>query len=163
MAAASIPAAARQRPGTQLVLRSPPPTLPPRPPRPTMAQTLAWMTPPNPFLRRQHARYGDVFTVGLRSGERFVVLAHPDAVKEVFTGDAEVLRAGEGNRVLLPVLGKHSVLLLDGAEHLRERKLLLPPFHGERMQRYREIMVEATEREVATWTPGEPVQLARDR
>jgi cytochrome P450 len=136
-------------------------TLPPGPPWPTAAQTLAWMTRPKPFLRRMHARHGDVFTVRLRSGERFVVLAHPDAIKEVFTGDPEVLRAGEGNRVLLPVLGAHSVLLLDGDEHLRQRKLLLPPFHGERMQRYREIMVDATEREVATWPAGEPIALAR--
>jgi cytochrome P450 len=118
------------------------------------------MARPKPFLRRMHARHGDVFTVGLRSGETFVVLAHPDAVKEVFTGDPDLLRAGEGNRVLLPVLGRHSVLLLDGPEHLRQRKLLLPPFHGERMQRYREIIEEATEREVATWPAGEPITLA---
>jgi cytochrome P450 family 135 len=135
-------------------------TLPPGPSWPVLAQTAAWMTRPKPFLRRMHARYGDVFTVALRSGETFVVLAHPDAVKEVFTGDPDLLRAGEGNRVLLPVLGKHSVLLLDGAEHLRQRKLLLPPFHGERMQRYAQIIEEAAEREIATWPSGEPLRLA---
>ena len=134
--------------------------LPPGPRWPTLVQTAAWMTRPKPFLRRMHARHGDVFTVGLRSGETFVILAHPDAVKEVFTGDPEILRAGEGNRVLLPVLGRHSVLLLDGAEHLRQRKLLLPPFHGERMQRYREIIEQATERQTATWPAGEPIRLA---
>jgi cytochrome P450 family 135 len=107
-----------------------------------------------------HERYGDVFTIKLRSGENFVILAHPDAVKEVFTGDPDVLRAGEGNRVLLPVLGQHSVLLLDGRQHMRQRKLLLPPFHGERMQRYREIMERATEREVATWGGTTPLALA---
>jgi cytochrome P450 len=135
--------------------------LPPGPPWPTLVQTLAWMTRPKPFLRRARERYGDVFTVQLRSGENFVIISDPDVVKEVFTGDPEIFRAGEGNRVLLPVLGKHSVLLLDGRQHLRQRKLLLPPFHGERMQRYREIMQAATEREVASWTPGEPVQIAR--
>lgn len=135
--------------------------LPPGPSWPPAIQTLAWMTRPKPFLRRAQAQYGDTFTVRLRTGENFVMLADPDAVKQVFTGDPEVLRAGEGNRVLLPLLGKHSVLLLDGREHLRQRKLLLPPFHGERMQRYREIMEEATAREVATWTLGAPVQLAR--
>ena len=134
--------------------------LPPGPSWPVPLQTLAWITRPKPFLRRAHRRYGDVFTVRLRSGENFVMLAHPDAVKEVFTGDPEVLRAGEGNRVLLPVLGSHSVLLLDGPEHLRQRRLLLPPFHGERMQRYREIMEDATTHEVATWTPGQPIRLA---
>ena len=135
-------------------------TLPPGPKWPALAQTAAWMTRPKPFLRRMHERHGDVFTVALRSGETFVVLAHPDAVKEVFTGDPDVLRAGEGNRVLLPVLGRHSVLLLDGAEHLRQRKLLLPPFHGERMQRYRAIIEEAAEREVARWPAGAPIELA---
>jgi cytochrome P450 len=133
---------------------------PPGPPWPVLVQTLAWTTRPKPLLRRMHRRHGDVFTIALQGGERFVVLAHPDLVKQVFTGDPAVLRAGEGNRVLLPVLGSHSVLLLDGADHLRQRKLLLPPFHGERMQRYREIIVEATEREVATWPAGEPLVLA---
>ena len=135
--------------------------LPPGPSWPAAAQTLAWVTRPKPFLRRAHAKYGDTFSIQLRTGENFVMLTDPDAVKQVFTGDPEIFRAGEGNRVLLPLLGRHSVLLLDGKEHLRQRKLLLPPFHGERMQRYREIMVEATAREVATWTPGQPLQLAR--
>jgi cytochrome P450 len=107
-----------------------------------------------------HERYGDVFTVKLRSGENFVILAHPDAVKEVFTGDPDVLRAGEGNRVLLPILGPSSVLLLDGPQHMRQRKLMLPPFHGERMQRYREIIERATEREIATWQATAPLALA---
>ena len=117
------------------------------------------MTRPKPFLRRAHRTYGDVFTMRFY-GDDFVVLAHPDAVKEVFTGDPELLRAGEGNKILLPVLGNNSVLLLDGARHLRQRKLMLPPFHGERMQRYREIIVAATEREVATWRSGEEIALA---
>jgi cytochrome P450 len=135
--------------------------LPPGPPWPSLVQTLAWTTRPKPFLRRARDRFGDMFTVTLRSGENFVMVSDPDVVKEVFTGDPEVFRAGEGNRVLLPVLGKHSVLLLDGKQHLRQRRLLLPPFHGERMQRYRQIIEEATEREIAGWTPGEPVQIAR--
>jgi cytochrome P450 len=123
-------------------------------------QTLGWIARPVPFLRRAHARYGDVFTLRMATGERWVVLAHPDHVREVFTGPADLLRAGEANRILLPVVGRHSVLLLDGPEHLRQRRLLLPPFHGERMQGYRDAMVEATEREVATWAPGEVVRLA---
>jgi cytochrome P450 len=147
--------------GAMLVRGNEGSALPPGPRWPSSVQTLAWMTRPKPFLRRAHERYGDMFSVRLRTGETFVMLADPDAVKQVFTGDPEVFRAGEGNRILLPLLGKHSVLLLDGREHLRQRRLLLPPFHGERMQRYREIMEEETEREVATWRAGEPVQLAR--
>jgi cytochrome P450 len=88
------------------------------------------------------------------------VLAHPDAVREVFTGPPDKLLAGEGNEVLRPVLGPRSVLLLDGPDHLRERRLLLPPFHGERMQRYGELMREVAEREVASWPTGTPFRLA---
>jgi cytochrome P450 len=134
---------------------------PPGPSWPTGAQTVAWVTRPKPFLRRAHERFGDAFTLRLRSGENFVILAHPDAVKEVFTGDPEVFRAGEGNRALLSILGPASVILLDGAEHLRTRRLMLPPFHGERMQRYRAIIEEATRREIAGWRTGEPVRVAR--
>jgi cytochrome P450 family 135 len=135
--------------------------MPPGPPWPVAVQTLAWVTRVKPFLRRARERYGDMFSIRLVSGENFVILADPEAVKQVFTGDPDVFRAGEGNRILLPLLGKHSVLLLDGQDHLRQRRLLLPPFHGERMQRYRQIMEEATEREVAGWRPGEPVRVAR--
>ncbi|HEX8205229.1 MAG TPA: cytochrome P450, partial [Solirubrobacteraceae bacterium] len=135
--------------------------LPHGPPWPTSVQTLAWITRPKPFLRRAHARYGDVFTVKLLSGENFVMFAHPDAVKEILTGDPEVFRAGEGNRALLPVVGSRSVLELDGAEHLQTRRLMLPSFHGERMQSYRAIIEEAAEREVATWHDGEAIPLAR--
>jgi cytochrome P450 len=124
-------------------------------------QTLAWVARPKPFLRRAHERYGDVFTVRLRSGENFVMLAHPDAVKDVFTGDPEVFRAGEGNRALLALVGPASIFLLDGDDHLRARRLMLPPFHGERMQRYATIMEEAALREIARWPAGEPVRVAR--
>ncbi len=134
--------------------------LPAGPRLPTPLQTLGWVVRPAPFLRRAHARYGDVFTIRFVAGERWVVLAHPDHVREVFTGPADVLRAGEANRVLLPIVGRGSTLLLDGAEHLRHRRMLLPPFHGERMQAYRDAMTEATEREVASWRPGEALQLA---
>ena len=130
VAGAAMPAgestARRALTSRAMLVRSDRSALPPGPPWPTLVQTLAWMTRPKPFLRRARERYGDMFTVQLRSGENFVMLADPDVVKEVFTGDPEIFRAGEGNRVLLPLLGKHSVLLLDGKQHLRQRKLLLP-------------------------------------
>jgi len=133
--------------------------LPPGPRMPPAAQTLGWVARPVPFLRRAHARYGDVFTMRMVTGDRWVLLAHPDHVREVFTGPADVLHAGAANRILLPVVGRRSVLLLDGPEHLRQRRLLLPAFHGERLQRYEDAMVAATEREVATWRPGAPLAL----
>jgi cytochrome P450 len=110
-------------------------------------------------MERCQARYGDVFKLEVENGKTWVFFSHPDAIKEIFTGDPRVFRAGEGNVVLLPILGPQSVLLLDEAAHLEQRKLMLPPFHGERMQRYGDLMREIAEREVADWPLGEPFQL----
>ena len=86
-------------------------------------------------------------------------LATPKHVKEVFTGDPQRLPRRRGQRDPAPVLGAHSVLLLDETPHMRQRKLLLPPFHGERMQRYGELMVEIAAREIERWPLGEPFAL----
>ena len=83
-----------------------------------------------------------------------VFVSHPEAVREVFRGDPEVFRAGEGNRILEAALGRKSLLLLDGAEHLAERKLMLPPFHGERMRAYAELIEGIAAREIAGWPQG---------
>src|SRR3954464_6054201 len=87
------------------------------------------------------------------------MLAHPDAVREGFTGDPAVMHAGKANLILRPLVGHASVLLLDGPEHMRQRKLMLPSFHGERMQRYGSVMGEIAEREIARWPVGEPFGL----
>jgi cytochrome P450 len=117
------------------------------------------MARPMPYMERCRRRYGDVFTLRIAQEETWVLLAHPDAVKQVFTGDPAVLHAGKANGILRPWMGDNSVLLLDGPDHLSQRKLLLPPFHGERMQRYGELMTEIAEREVAGWPMGEPLRL----
>ena len=78
----------------------------------------------------------------------------------MFTGDPRIYHAGEGNRVLLPVPGEHSLLLLDERPHMEQRKLLLPPFHGERMQRYGELMAEIAAQEIESWPSGEPYRLS---
>ncbi len=127
---------------------------------PLPAQAAAWFSRPVPFLLRQAAEHGDVFTMRLPQEGPWVTLSHPDAIREVFTGDPSKLLAGEGNEILAPLLGPRSVLLLDGPEHLRERRLLLPPFHGERMQRYGQLMREIAEREIATWPTGTTLPLA---
>jgi len=133
--------------------------LPPGPRQPQYAQALQWLARPLPFMLRQRERFGDVFTFDFIAGFPLVVLADPEDVKTVFTGPPEVMHAGEANAVLGPILGENSVLLLDEGRHLRQRRLLLPPFHGDRMRRYAEIMDEAVEREVATWTEGESMPL----
>lgn len=87
------------------------------------------------------------------------MLSDPADVRAVFTGDPALLHAGEGNQILEPFLGPNSVLLLDDARHLRQRKLMLPPFHGERMQRHVETMAAAARAEVARWPRGTPFAL----
>src|SRR4051794_16017815 len=134
--------------------------LPPGPTAPRAAQTLAWVTRPGPFMWRCRERYGDTFTVRIGSEPTWVFVTRPEHVREVFTGDPHVLHAGEANRILLPFVGPHSVLLLDDEPHLRQRKLLLPPFHGERMRAYAATIREVAEREVAGWRPGTRMQLA---
>ena len=89
-----------------------------------------------------------------------VYVADPALVKQVFTGDPTVFHAGEANTLALgDALGEHSLLTLDEQRHMSQRKLLLPPFHGESVRRYVEVMAEATEREVARWPLGKEIEL----
>jgi len=104
-------------------------------------------------------RYGDVFTLKIAYEGKWVMLADPEAVKQVFTGDPRVFHAGEGNQILAPVLGRNSILVLDEKPHMSQRKLLLPPFHGARMQGYEQTMSEIAEREIASWPSGVPYKL----
>jgi cytochrome P450 len=101
-------------------------------------------------------RYGDCFTLRISPKSAWVLVSDPESIKKVFTGNPEHLRAGEAGAIMRPIVGSQSVLLLDGPSHLRQRKLLLPPFHGDRMRHYGELMREVTEREVATWPSGQP-------
>lgn len=132
---------------------------PPGPRLPAWMQTLLWVLRPTQFLEGCLRRYGDPFTLRLTHVKDLVVLADPAAIKTVFTGDPDRLLAGEGNAVLEPLVGRHSVLLLDGAEHLRHRRLLLPPFHGERLHRYGERMAAIARRELERWPVGVPLAL----
>jgi cytochrome P450 len=111
------------------------------------------------FLERCRRRYGNAVTFATLFDSRFVILFDPDLVRRLFQGPPEQLRAGEANALLGPILGERSVLLLDGAEHLRHRRLLLPPFHGARMQVYEETMRGAADREINAWPIGEPFAL----
>jgi cytochrome P450 len=130
--------------------------LPPGPRRPDPVQSLEYGLDPFGFFGRAHRRYGDVFTVHVVR-EEWVMLADPEAIRELFAHGPDDLDSGEPNRPLRPILGTRNVLLLDGAEHLRRRKLVLPPFHGERMKAYAGIVDAATERELDAWPAGEAV------
>jgi cytochrome P450 len=122
---------------------------------PTIAQTLLWMFRPIPFMEHCRTRHGDIFTVRLPIGGGVVNICDPQLIRTVFADRGDRLRAGEANIVLAPVLGSRSLLLLDGPEHMRQRKLMLPSFHGERMQRYGPLITEITARRVAGWRSGE--------
>jgi cytochrome P450 len=132
--------------------------LPAGPRAPRAAQMAAWLARPLWFASQCRARYGDMFTVKVEQ-RPWVMLSDPAAIREVFTAPADLMHAGDANEILRPMLGPSSVLLLDGAAHMHQRKLMLPAFHGERLQRYREIMVDATERAMADWRPGDALAL----
>jgi cytochrome P450 family 135 len=132
--------------------------LPAGPRAPRAAQMAAWLARPLWFASQCRARYGDTFTVKVEQ-RPWVMLSDPAAIREVFTAPADLMHAGDANEILRPMLGPSSVLLLDGAAHMHQRKLMLPAFHGERLQRYREIMVAATERALSDWRPGDALAL----
>ena len=134
-------------------------SLPPGPRLPSVVQTAAWWTRTVPFLERCRARYGKRFTIRLAQSPPFVHHSEPDHVREIFTAPPEVLHPGEGAKLLEPVVGANSVILLDERAHLSQRKLMLPAFHGEKMQRLSGLMREVTERELARWPRGEPLAL----
>jgi cytochrome P450 len=96
-----------------------------------------------------------VFTVRYLGFGTGVYVADPDAIRKLFTGDQTDMRAGEANSFMEPAVGPHSVLVLDGPEHLRQRKLLLPPFQGSRVAHFREVIHEVAEAEIARWRAGE--------
>jgi cytochrome P450 family 135 len=135
-------------------------SLPPGPKAPRALQTIRWLYRPAAMMEDCRRRYGDMFTIKIANEGTWVFLAHPDAVKQVFTGDPRLLHAGEANVVLLPLVGSNSVLLLDEAQHMRQRKLMLPPFHGERMREYEAIMADVAEREIDSWPHGTPIPTA---
>ncbi len=115
---------------------------------------LGFILRPTRFLEQCHDACGDYFTLRPAPDREVVFTVDPEAVKTIFTGDPEQLRAGEANVVLAPLLGPGSTLLLDGPEHLRHRRLLLPPFHGELMRAHVETMRAVAERHVAQWPRG---------
>jgi cytochrome P450 len=134
-------------------------TLPPGPRLPSLVQTVGWWNRPTVYVERLRARYGPRFTMRLLGQPPSVILSDPEDLRELFAAAPDVLHPGEGARILEPIVGRNSVILLDEAPHLEQRKLLLPAFHGERMQRLAGLMAELTDRELDRWPTGEPTVL----
>jgi cytochrome P450 len=133
--------------------------LPNGPRLPRFMQTLGFIFFHRRWLNANRRRYGDVVRFSTLFDPCFVMVFDPASVKQVFRAPPERLRAGEANAPLGPVLGERSVLLLDGAEHLRQRRLMLPPFHGERMREYANVMREAADGAIDGWPVGETFEL----
>ena len=137
--------------------------LPPGPSAPAVWQTIAWMTRPAAFMRRVHARFGDPATIRTYwTEEPMVLFSNPDAVRAVFRLDPAIAPAGQSWEFLRPFAGPHSILLLDGDEHLRERRLMQGPFHGERMRAFAPMVAELARAELSRWQ-GRVLALERMR
>src|SRR4051794_35188127 len=133
--------------------------LPPGPATHPVVQVARWIARPTEFMNKTRRDYGDVFTVHLATVGPIVFVSDPTLIKQIFTASPDQLRAGEANWPLIPVLGERGTLLLDGREHLTRRRLILPPFHGERLERYREMFAEVAREHIERWPRGEPFAL----
>jgi len=133
-----------------------PDPLPPGPSGPGPLVFANFLARPGGFLESSKRRYGTPFTLRLSARRTVVITDDPAVIKQVFTSDPTKLLAGAGNEVLRPLLGPRSVLTLDEPEHMRQRKLLLPPFHGDRMKLYGDVIADAARREIDRWPVGEP-------
>lgn len=135
--------------------------LPPGPRSPAVLQVLQLAFRTIPFIEHCRRTYGETFTIRFPGGPPVVSFTHPEAIRQIFTADPETLRGGESNAPLGPLVGLHSLLLLDGARHLQERRLMMPPFHGERMHTFAPAMQSITDRTIDTWRPGSVILFHR--
>jgi len=133
--------------------------LPPGPRMHRVVQTAIWSRRAQWMLEQCRTRLGPMFTLRIAYEGEWVIVSDPELIKQVFTGDPKVFHAGEGNQILRPLLGENSVLVLDEKRHIGQRRLLLPPFHGERMQGYGEKMAAIAAREIESWPTGTPYRL----
>jgi unspecific monooxygenase len=117
-------------------------------------QLINWIIDPLGFQDRYSRKYGDIFTMRLGGLGSCVVMANPQAIQEIFSQDSK-FDAGRGNAIAEPLLGQNSLMLIDGERHRRERKLLMPSFHGERLQTYAEQICLITEQVASQWQVGQ--------
>ena len=131
-------------------------TTPPGPKLPTAVQTVLFMAAKTWAAPRWQRRYGDVFALRIAPAGDAVVLTRPEHIREVFAGSADVFHAGEGNAILGPIMGEHSVLLLDEKEHLAARKRVMAAFHGAALTSWSEAIEQLTAERIAQWPTDKP-------
>jgi cytochrome P450 family 135 len=131
-------------------------TLPSGPSAPPAVQTVRWLFRPIEFLDSCRRRYGDAFSVKFLGFETpMVLISDPVAIEALYKGRENGLPPGR-TVALEPVMGSRSVLLLEGSEHLARRRLMLPPFHGERMRAYESVVRDAVTRQIDSWPLDRP-------
>ena len=137
-----------------------PPTIAPNPsaPIPTVnfpawLQALQSVINPIPFVEKARSQYGDIFTGQSLGFPPYVILSHPDGIEQVFTADPNLFDSVSGNQIIAPITGDQGLLLLEGKAHQQRRKLLMPPFHGERMRAYGDTMRAIATQVSQQWLP----------
>ena len=113
---------------------------------PPFWQLINWIIDPLGFLEKSTKLYGDIFTLKFGKFEPYVLITNPQGIKEIFSADAKQFDVGRTNTIVRHWLGDNSLILLDGDRHQRQRKLLMPPFHGERMKSYAQLICQITEK-----------------
>ena len=122
----------------------------------SVPQLFQWVNRPTEFLDNFTARYGDDFSVIFPNNRVYTFVSNPKTLETIFTAHPDTFEVREANQALLPIVGENSLLILDGKIHHRHRKLLLPPFHGERMRLYGRTICELTKQMMKTWKIGDP-------
>ncbi len=135
--------------------------LPPSPQTPALWQIIQWITRPFAFMEACAREYGDIFTVSIgQVAVPTVFVSNPKAMQEILSPDTKKLDApGEENQIFALVLGDYSVITVSGTRHRRERHLLVPPFHGERMQAYGLLIRNITRQVISQWGVGKPFSI----
>ncbi|MCC5644463.1 cytochrome P450 [Nostoc sp. CHAB 5824] len=122
---------------------------------PSWWQLINWIADPIGFQQKYSQKYGDIFSMRLYGIGSYVILSHPQAIQEIFSQDSK-FDVGRGNKLAEPLIGQNSLMLIDGTRHRRERKLLMPPFHGEKLQAYAEQICLITKQIASQWQIGRP-------
>ncbi|MBD1936252.1 cytochrome P450 [Microcoleus sp. FACHB-68] len=128
---------------------------------PPLLQLVQWITDPLGYMDANVERYGDIFTARLGKSKTIVFASNPQAIQEIFSADPQQFDTGRVNQTIRPLVGDESVFLIDGERHRRERQLLMPPFHGERMRTYNQLIRNITEQVTSRWSVGQTFS-ARD-
>jgi len=121
------------------------------PKAPRFLQTVRGILNPIKYIEKAAQEYGDIYKAKFASFPDQVIISSPQIIQEIFTADSKIFASGEGNKILQPLFGDYSLVLHDGEYHQQQRKLLLPPFHGERMRAYGETIFEITEQVIKQW------------